>query len=205
MKRRFEDKIIIGLTGGAGSGKSSVAEYIMSGHDGEFIHCDVIAHELMEPGGATYEPLLKEYGEGIMEPGSKMISRKALTLAVNNSPKGFERLNEITHPRVIEEVLKRMKASEHKVLIIEAALLIESGIGRLCDDVWYVYAYEEERIRRIRASRDWSEEKIREIFENQLSEEEFRKGSTFVLENHDGSETWKKEADQRIMLLDAIQ
>ncbi len=202
MKKRFDNKIIIGITGGAGSGKSSVAQYLIDKYDAEFIHCDVIAHELMEPGGATYEPLLAEYGKEILEDNSNLISRKKLTKTVGAIKNGFDRLNEITHPIVAKEVLKRMESSHCKIVLVEAALLIESGISKLCDDVWFVYAFKDERIGRIKASRDWSEEKIESIFANQLSDEEFKANSSFVLENHDGSESWKKEADERIMLLD---
>ncbi len=203
MKRKFENKLIIGLTGGAGSGKSSVADYLVEKYDAEFIHCDVIAHELMEPGGLTYGPLLKEYGECILEDNGKRISRARLTLAVSNSDKGFERLNELTHPIVSDEVVRRMKNSSHRLVLVEAALLIESGIGKLCDEVWFVYAFKEERIMRIKASRDWSDEKIKNILDNQLTDEEFMQESDFVIENHNGSDSWKKEADDRIMFLDS--
>ncbi len=203
MKKKYKDKIIIGLTGGAGSGKSRIADYLTGKYDAEYIHCDVIAHELMEPKGATYGPLLKEYGQGILEDDSDKISRKKLTDAVNRSSGGFARLNAITHPIVSDEVVSRIKASVHRIVLIEAALLIESGIGALCDDVWFVYSYKDERIMRIKASRDWSDEKIESIMANQLTDEEFTKGSDFVIHNHNGSEDWKKEADERIMLLDA--
>lgn len=205
MKKRFENKTIIGLTGGAGSGKSSVADYLIKKYDAEFIHCDEIAHELMAPGGATYEPLLKEYGRDILEDDGCEISRQKLTKAVKDSEGGFERLNGITHPLVIEEVKKRLETSSHPLIIVEAALLIESGIGKICDDVWFVYAFKEERIGRIKASRDWPEDKIQAILNNQLSDDDFRAGSDFVLENHNGSESWKKEADDRIMLLDSLR
>ncbi|MCR5584914.1 MAG: dephospho-CoA kinase [Lachnospiraceae bacterium] len=205
MKKSLEDKIIIGLTGGAGSGKSSVADYIVNKYDAEFIHCDEIAHELMAPGGATYGPLLKEYGKEILDDNGREISRQKLTEAVKNSAGGFERLNMITHPLVIEEVIKRMEDSVHSLILVEAALLIESGIDKLCDEVWFIYAFREERIGRIKASRDWSEDKIQAIINNQLSDEEFIAGSDLVLENHNGSESWKKEADDRIMLLDSLR
>lgn len=203
MKRKYENKLIIGITGGAGSGKSSVADYLIEKYDADFIHCDVIAHELMEPGGLTYGPLLEEYGRSILEDDSDRISRAKLTLAVSRAEKGFERLNELTHPIVSEEVVRRMKNSDHRLVLVEAALLIESGIGKLCDEVWFVYARKDERIMRIKASRDWSDEKIKSIMDNQLSDEEFRQKSDFVIENHNGSDSWKKEADERIMFLDA--
>ena len=203
MEKRSKNKMIIGITGGEGSGKSSVAQYLIDKYDAEFIHCDVIAHELMEPGGKTYGPLLSEYGRGILEDGSDEISRKKLMKAVSSSERGFERLNEITHPPVINEVKSRAENSPKKIVLVEAALLIESGISKLCDDVWFVYAFREERIGRIKASRDWSDEKIESMLKHQLSDEEFKAGSTFVLENHNGSESWKKDADDRIMLLDS--
>jgi len=65
--KQNRDFLILGITGGAGSGKSTIVEYIQKMEPTVFLHCDVIAHELMEPGNASYAALVKEFGEGILE------------------------------------------------------------------------------------------------------------------------------------------
>lgn len=195
-----ENHIVIGITGGAGSGKSTIVEYICENYDTEFIHCDVIAHELMEPGRESYTALINEYGEKILD--GKQIDRQKLLKAVTETQEGFKRLNMITHPCVTREVLKRIGNSVHKYIVIEAALLIESGLTKICDDVWFVFADKDERIQRIKKSRNWDDKKIDEIFKNQMSDEEFKSHSTFVIDNHDGCNAYINDINERIKFLD---
>ncbi len=194
---------ILGITGGAGSGKTTVVEKIEQMMPTVFLHCDVIAHKLMEPGGASYEVLVKEFGEEILvdekENGSegsvesvktlRLISRPRLAEAAMATEATRKRLNELTHPLVqqaVEEELDRLTKENFKgVAIIEAALLIEAGYKSICDSLWYVHAPLTDRIRRMKEKRGYSEEKIANILAGQLSEEEFRAHADVVIENPD--------------------
>lgn len=206
--KRNRTFLIIGLTGGAGSGKTTVVECIKQVVPTEFIHCDVIAHELMQPGRASYLALVKEYGTQILaeqrdaKETESAIDRERLAKVAFASEKTHQRLNELTHPLVLEEVERRLKhLSEeqfHGVAVIEAALLIESGYTRMCDEVWYVHAPLEDRKRRMREARGYSDEKIESIIERQLSEQEFISHSNFVIENPDGAELPKEKIAVRI-------
>ena len=180
----------IGITGGAGCGKSTVVEYIKSIVQTEFIHCDVIAHRLMEPDGASYKALIEEYGKGILEGTGEHpenISRAKLAgIALATSEKA-KRLNEITHPLVQEAVLQKLsnlKSENYRgVAVIEAALLIEAGYQNMCDEVWYVHAPIQDRIVRMKENRGYSDEKIERLLAAQLSEEIFLRHADFVVEN----------------------
>lgn len=189
---------LLGITGGAGSGKSTVVGKIQEMFPTEFLHCDVIAHELMQPGGASYEALLREFGPEILEKQPKTgelisekpcISRSALAAVAMATPETRKRLNEVTHPLVREEVEKRISALEEKqfrgIVVIEAALLIEAGYKELCDTLWYVRAPKEDRIRRMKEIRGYSEEKIVNILNGQLSEEQFEKHADVIIDNPD--------------------
>ena len=68
-------------------------------------------------------------------------------------------------------------------LVIEAALLIEDGYRRICDEIWYIYTEESVRRKRLRETRNYSEEKIDSVFQNQLSDEEFKKACDRVIDN----------------------
>jgi len=198
--------LILGITGGAGSGKSTVVEYIEKMVPTVFLHCDVIAHRLMEPGGASYEALVKEFGEVILEESAgeitgdcslkpeqsrnaRSISRQKLAAVAMATEENRKRLNELTHPLVQQEVereLKRLKEEAfHGVAIIEAALLIEAGYKSICDFLWYVHAPLTDRIRRMKEKRGYSDEKIANILAGQLSEEEFFDQADVVIENPD--------------------
>lgn len=195
--------IILGITGGAGSGKTTVVERIEQMMPTVFLHCDVIAHELMEPGGASYGALLEEFGEQILEAvpendaeGAKKpvqmqrpISRSKLAAVAMATEETRKRLNELTHPLVqkaVEAELQRLEKEQFRgVVIIEAALLIEAGYKKICDFLWYVHAPLPDRIRRMKEKRGYSEEKIANILAGQLSEEEFLAQADVVIENPD--------------------
>lgn len=219
--KRNKGFLTIGITGGAGSGKSTIVEYLKMLAPTEFLHCDEIAHELMEPGGASYQALLHEFGEGILEEeeaknigngkasaeerslGARRIAKGKLAEIAMATPESRKRLNALTHPLVRTETEKRLTALQESgfqgVAVIEAALLLEAGFSDLCDEVWYVYALLPDRIRRMRENRGYSEEKIRNILEGQLSDEEFRARTDFTLENPDAADGMlAKETKRRI-------
>lgn len=200
----------VGITGGAGSGKSTIVELLKTFVPTEFLHCDEIAHELMEPGGASYQVLIHEFGEGILEDasaeetenmedstekkrsGARRIAKEKLAAIAMATPESRKCLNALTHPLVRMETEKRLAALKesgfHGVAVIEAALLLEAGFSDLCDEVWYVYALLPDRIRRMRENRGYSKEKIRNILEGQLSDEEFRAHADFIIDNSDAAD-----------------
>jgi len=181
---------VIGITGGAGSGKTTVVEQIKRFAPTEFLHCDLIAHELMEPGGTSYVALQEEFGDGILEDTTeepKKISRAKLAEIAFATQEKAKRLNEITHPLVktyVEERLAVLRQEGYAGLVlIEAALLIEAGYNSMCDELWYVSAPLADRVMRMKENRGYTEEKIERLLAAQLSEEEFRKHADFVVEN----------------------
>ena len=183
--------IILGITGGAGSGKTTVVEKIKTMTTTVFLHCDVIAHELMQPGGASYAALLEEFGKEILEESMEgsPISRPKLAAVAMATEQTRLRLNRATHPQVRkaveDELLRLTKERFDGVVLIEAALLIEAGYKEICDSLWYVHAPLSDRIRRMREKRSYSEEKIANILAGQLTEEEFLAQADVVIENPD--------------------
>ena len=99
----------------------------------------------------------------------------------------LEQVNEIIHPAVEEYILQEIenerKKQEIDVFFLEAALLIEAGYTRYLDALWYIFSEKSVRIERLKASRGYSDEKIRQIMEQQMSDEEFRKYADVTLDN----------------------
>ena len=157
------------------------------------MHCDVIAHELMQPKGASYDALIKEFGTAILEENTQeslaLISREKLAKIAMATKESRNRLNEITHPLVREAIEKKLellqKEQFHGIVIIEAALLIEAGYKEICDELWYVHAPIEDRKRRMRQNRGYTEQKIDNILAGQLSEQQFLANADVVIENPD--------------------
>ena len=206
QNRKF---LILGGTGGAGSGKTTVVEQIEKAVPTVFLHCDVIAHQLMEQGGASYEVLLKEFGKGILEDETKensLVSRPKLSNIAMAAEESRKRLNELTHPLVqqaVEAELARLAKEDYcGVVVIEAALLIEAGYKSICDSLWYVHAPLSHRIRRMKEKRGYSDEKIANILAGQLTEAEFKANADVVIENPDGDkDKVLKELQQQIRVL----
>ncbi|MBQ9767516.1 MAG: dephospho-CoA kinase [Lachnospiraceae bacterium] len=189
---------VIGITGGVGAGKSTVVGILEQHFKTEFLHCDVIAHELMEPGGSSYEELIRLFGKGILnEDGT--IHRGRLYEEAFVKADRVEELNACVHPKVrisVEERIADLKESGFTGLVlIEAALLIEAGYKEICDELWYVYAPEEIRRARLKASRGYTDEKVDSIMEEQASEQVFFRECDFVIYN----DSEKEECEAHVM------
>lgn len=188
---------VIGITGGVGAGKSTVVSIIQKHIPSVYLHCDAIAHELMEPEGRAYQQIVERFGTDILNE-DRTICRPALYQAA--FPTGrVEELNACVHPLVreyVEEMIARLRSEQFEGwVLIEAALLIEAGYRDICDELWYITAPEAVRRGRLKESRGYSEEKIDEIMKKQSSEEFFTANCDFVLQNDSSFE----ECDSHIM------
>ena len=132
------DKVLIGVTGGIATGKSTVLTML---HElgAETIDADVVYHELIAPGGTLVEPLLAQFGPEIQSVDGS-IDRRALGRIVFRDPRAMAALERITHPVITAEITRRIRASHSPVIAIDAVKLIESGTADMCDAVWLVVA-----------------------------------------------------------------
>lgn len=177
---------VIGITGGIGSGKSLVAKILKEKYNAIVLDTDGIAREQMEPDGICYPEVVEYFGSEILsEDGT--IDRKKLAVIVFDDPDKLQKLNELTHPKVlvaVNEVIKTLREKKTvPYIIVETALMIESGYDHICDEVWYVFTPEEERRKRLKLDRDYSDDKINSIFERQSKAEAFRSKFPKVIEN----------------------
>ena len=176
---------VIGVTGGVGSGKSAVLNYIEAHFDARVIKADDVGHLLMMPGQVCYEPVIQLFGEWIVkEDGS--LDRETISKIVFEKKEILEKLNAIIHPAVKKYILReieRSKKEETEFFFIEAALLIEEKYDEICDELWYIYCEKEVRMERLRHNRGYSDKKIEQMLKNQLSDEEFESKCDFQLYN----------------------
>lgn len=179
---------VVGLTGGIGCGKTTVAGILETHFSMKVIYADEIAKEHMEKGGISYEGVVKEFGSEILLIDGE-IDRKKLSEIIFSDINARKKLNDLTHPQVTKVILDEIKELKEfgafKGVFIETALLIEAGYKEYCDEVWYIHATEEERKNRLIKSRNFSEEKVRKVIENQICEEEFFNNADKVIENGD--------------------
>lgn len=188
---------IVGLTGGIGSGKSTVAKMLVK-RGARLIDADVLAREVVEPDRPAWKEIVAEFGKGVLNP-DRTIDRQALAEIVFGDEKKRERLNHITHPRVGEEMIrlsKKYDAEGADVTIIDAALLFESAATRWIRPVIVVAADEEVRVKRV-CERDGTcagdvEKRIR----SQMPDEEKKKLADFVIDNSGGLESLEEQVDE---------
>lgn len=190
---------VIGLTGGIGSGKSAVAAILRDKYKAVILDTDSIAKRQMEPGGESYNLVVEYFGNEILASDGKIDRQKLAKIIFEDKSKRLK-INELTHPVVLEEVKKeiedRTKAGDTNYLVVETALMIESGYDYICDEIWYVYAPEEIRRNRLKESRGYTDEKIDSIMANQSKDEEFRARYKKVIENIGDIGYLEKQIDQ---------
>ena len=189
---------IIGVTGGVGAGKSEILHYIETHYNARVLLADEAAHAIEAPGGAIYESLiqlLERYPVPVTDGAEAApitlpdgrINKPEMARRIFSVPELLDQVNQLVHPAVktyiLEESARERKAGRLDFFIVEAALLIEAGYKEHMDELWYIYCDENERRRRLRASRGYSDEKIDNILRSQLSEQEFRDNADVVIDN----------------------
>lgn len=181
---------VIGITGGVGAGKSTVVGILQKHYTTEYLHCDAIAHELMERGGSAHEELIALFGEDLVNADGSLNRSKLYERAFLGDR--VEELNSCVHPKVriyVENRIASLRAAAFDGLVlIEAALLIEAGYKDICDELWYVHAPVEMRRERLKADRGYSDERVDSIMAEQATEELFFSASDFVLYNDSSQE-----------------
>lgn len=191
----------IGITGGIGAGKSELLCYIQKHYKCEIYLADQAAHEVKQAGTACYRQLVELLGRDILDPRGE-IDRRKMAERIFASSDLLEQVNQIIHPAVKEYLLNRLKAARKKgeaeLFFVEAALLVECGYGGLVDEMWYIYADEETRRRRLSQSRGYSGERIDQIMDSQLSEQAFRNACDFVIDNSGALEESFRQIDRKL-------
>ena len=178
---------VIGITGGVGAGKSSVMAILERNTESIVVIADETAKKMLEPDAACYNDIVSLLGEAVLDPDGS-VNRERMAKLIYEKEDLRQRVNALIHPAVneyIKDVITReRKAGVYEFVFIEAALLIENGYDKICDELWYVYASEEVRKERLEKSRSYSSEKCEAIMKRQLSDEIFRSKCAEVIDNN---------------------
>ncbi len=177
----MQNKILFGITGGSGSGKTSVSHIIRS-MDIEVIDCDIIARDIAAKGTPCLMELKAEFGDDIIDQRGELI-RKKLGRVVFSDPLKLQRLNEITHKYIIDEVLKRAGLSKSRLVGIDGAVLFESGLSSYLSKIIGVICPPQERIRRIMKRDGLTEEEANIRINSQKDNEFYEKNCDYIIYN----------------------
>ena len=192
----------IGITGGVGAGKSAILDYLSRKDGVRVMLADEIAHDLMEPGTDCFEKIRKQFQMEDIWTDDGKLDRLKLAQVIFADVEKRNILNGIVHPAVkkyvIAEAKKERMEGKRKLLVLEAALLIEEHYDEICDELWYIYTREEIREARLMESRGYSKEKVQQIFSSQLKEAEYRKHCSVVIDNNEGLEEMQRQIDEAV-------
>lgn len=196
--------MIIGLTGGMGSGKSTVAQMFQE-LGAEVLDVDKIGHQVILPHTPAWKKIVTFFGKDILQEDLK-IDRERLGRIVFNDYRLLQELNAITHPEIIklvkekiEQVKKRSEKNDFtkSILIIDAALIYETKMKQLMDKIIVVYVKEEEQIKRLKKRSHLSRGEILKRIRAQIPLKEKIKMADYVIDNN-YSLYYTREQVQRI-------
>jgi dephospho-CoA kinase len=176
--------LVIGLTGGIGTGKSEVARLLES-LGAAPINADQIGHEAYTPHSETWNLVVDAFGEGILQESGE-IDRRALGGIVFSDPEEMAKLNSIMHPQMASMVTDRidsLRGDGAEVVVVEAAVLFEAGWETLVDEVWSTDSPVEIVVQRLQAARGISPEEARKRIDSQMDREERLGRSDVVVDN----------------------
>lgn len=189
--------LVIGLTGGIGTGKSEAARYLVS-LGAELIDADSVGHEAYRPNAEAWRRVVEAFGEGILAPDNE-IDRRALGAIVFADPEQLARLNAIMHPLMagmVQERIDTFRQDGADAVVVEAALLFEAGWNSLVQEVWVTDSPVESVVNRLAQRNGMSEEEARRRISSQMSREERLERADFVIDNSKDVESMRKAIDE---------
>ena len=172
----------LGLTGGIGSGKSTVATLLV-GHGATLVDTDAIAHALTLPGGAAMPALRKRFGSAIAGPDGAMdrVQMRSLVLA---DPQAKLALEAILHPMIGQEALRQAAAAGEGVVVFDVPLMTEASHWRQrCDRILVVDCHAATQVQRVMARSGWSAEQAERVIALQLPRDARRAIADAVIVN----------------------
>ena len=199
--------LVVGLTGGIGTGKSEVAR-LLENLGASVINADQVGHEAYTPHSPAWRDVVEAFGEEILQEGGE-IDRRKLGGIVFADPEQLAILNAIMHPRmasIVREKLADLRDSGAKVAVVEAAVLFEAGWDSLVDEVWTTESPEDSVVERLAQRNGLAPEEIRKRIASQMSSEERSGRATEVIANagqlpdleQSVREVWKRRVEGRI-------
>lgn len=177
----MKGQLVLGITGGSGSGKSQVCKLLAS-MGVHIIDADEVGHQITSREDVLREIEVEFGKEFIKEDGT--LDRKKLGQVVFSSKEALETLNVITHKKIFDEIEKELQASNSEIVAIDAAVLKKTKLKNLCDFIVAVVAPQNQRVSRIMQRDGLSEERAIDRINSQPGDAEYAHGVDFVILNN---------------------
>jgi len=181
-------KNVFGLTGGIGSGKTTLAKIIQKNHKNiEIFDCDQVAKEIMEE---------ESKKNGLV------FDKKKIAEIIFNNPEEKIKLEKIVHPKVwqkLDEVIE--KSDENSIILVESAILFDIGKEKDIPNIIATICSLDERKKRIKARNSWSEAEIEERIKNQISDEVLIKKATVIIDTNCNLDQLEEKSEKLYYIL----
>ena len=189
--------VVIGLAGGIGSGKSEVAR-ILTEMGAVVLDADKLGHQVYAPNTQGWREVVAAFGEDILDPNGE-VDRRKLGPKVFGKPEEMDKLNAIAWPKIRESLQQGIEEQRRvgaKVVVVDAAILIEAGWTNLGDEVWVTTTPEDQVVQRIQARNNLTEEQVRARIASQMPVEERVKHADVVVENDQDLEALRQKVEK---------
>ncbi len=183
---------IIGVTGSSGAGKNVVCEIIEKKYESEIIDADKIAKELSKKGTMYLNSIVERFGTGIVNKKGELNRKKLADIIFEDDTKR-EQLNELTFVYVVDAIQKKITTIKKKVIVINAPLLFESNLDKVCDFVIAVIADKKIQLERIQDRDGLKEETAKKRINAQKSNEFFKEKADYIVKNNGDLEDLEKQ------------
>jgi dephospho-CoA kinase len=196
--------LVVGLTGGIGSGKSTVSA-LLAAKGAVVVDADAVVHELQRPGTAVFEAMVDRFGNGIVAADGSL-DRSAVADIVFNDPDALADLNGIVHPAVGAEIVRRMDelSTTDAVVVLDVPLMVESARGYPVAGLIVVDVDPEVAVRRLVEQRGMREDDARARIARQASREERRARADVVIENSGSLDDLAAQVDRAWRWIEAL-
>jgi len=192
---------VIGLTGGIGSGKSTVAK-LLQAHGAAVLSADLVGHEVYQPGRPAWQELVDAFGREVVASDGTIDRKKlgGIVFADPNDQRPLKRLNSITHPRMkgmMRERLAELQQQSVPIAVLEAALLFDADWDDLTDEVWVTVVPPEVAARRTAERGGLAVEQVLSRIQAQMSNEERITRSDIVVDTNCDLEGTARQVEQQ--------
>ena len=196
MRNTYKNSLVIAITGGIGSGQSTVSSYFQQWQC-KVINADLKAKEVIRKNKALQSELKKAFGNSIFTANGKLDNARLAAIAFSNEIK-TQKLNQLVHPHMVESLVEDMEkarfSGRYPLIIIDAALIFEISIEQMFDGIIVVDAPLKERMMRVKERDNMTQRQFKERADKQIPLSDKVKWADFVINNDDSLEVLKSRS-----------